>query len=517
MAHCRRELAGIHALGDGTPEWGAPVVYLPHPGGVRLFEHTVSDPYPRDFQEILSGYESLVGREALLRRVREYGEDLLARRAGGIWVLTGQPGVGKTALLWHVVRHGPRDTPHFFYRDTEGVTDPGECLRSLYRAVQRCFGWTEEPHYTTAGLADLLRRAGEAALARGMVLPVVIDALDEAAEDKEFRAVEVIPPRVPPGISMLVASRPGPAVEKLRSRGVEPVELVPDSDDHLRDARAACELLLSSVCPREMVGAGERVRALAARMAERAGGNFLVLTSFFKAHAGTGQSLDELAAAAEDLASSVSGVYADFFRRLQDSPDLEHVYDVLTAMVTAHGPVSKGMVCEAFGLKSAQWTKGMLRARQFLVEGSYRKEGTGESTWRLFHETFRAFLLEELKGDLTTAREWWASYVAGWRGLTGYARRYALENLPAYLAETGKRDELRTLFLDLEFAARRCAEFGPYGYTALFRDVSDGDEVTRAVERALDQTTHLQAREPELWLQHVQNTLHQRLGSRSGW
>jgi hypothetical protein len=252
-------------------------------------------------------------------------------------------------------------------------------------------------------------------------------------------------------------------------------------------------------------------------MAERAGGNFLVLTSFFKAHAGTGQSLDELAAAAEDLASSVSGVYADFFRRLQDSPDLEHVYDVLTAMVTAHGPVSKGMVCEAFGLKSAQWTKGMLRARQFLVEGSYRKEGTGESTWRLFHETFRAFLLEELKGDLTTAREWWASYVAGWRGLTGYARRYALENLPAYLAETGKRDELRTLFLDLEFAARRCAEFGPYGYTALFRDVSDGDEVTRAVERALDQTTHLQAREPELWLQHVQNTLHQRLGSRSGW
>src|ERR1039457_4192640 len=58
----------------------------------------------------------MVGRGALLQKKKENEEDLLARRARGIWVLTGQPGVGQTRLLWAVGRHGPRDTPHFFYR-----------------------------------------------------------------------------------------------------------------------------------------------------------------------------------------------------------------------------------------------------------------------------------------------------------------------------------------------------------------------------------------------------------------
>ena len=506
VADYRRYLASIHSRGDGTPEWGAPVVYLPHPGGVRLFDHTVTEPYPRDFRGILAEYGELVGRRALLDQWRDWSAGLLAARGGGIFLLTGLPGVGKTALLWDAVRPDPDNTPHYFYRATASTCDPGECLRSLYRTVQRICGWTEEPHYTTVGLADLLRRAGQAALERGEVLTVVIDALDEASAGVEFGALDVIPSPVPPGVCLLVSSRPGAAVDALRDRGVQPVDLV--AEDYLEDARAACEIFLGAACPAEMLGAGDRVKALAAQMAERAGGNFLVLTSFFKAHAGTGRSLDELAGAAEDLTSSVSGVYASFFRRMQGDPDLDHVYEVLTVMVSAHGAVTRSMVCRAFGLRTGPWEKGMLHARQFLVEGGY----AGEDTYRLYHETFREFCLMKFESDLPEARERWASYTTGWRGLGGYARRYALENLPAHLPEAGRRDDLARLFLDLEFAERRCAEFGPYGYTALFRDVLDGDEVTRAVERTLDQTTHLQVREPELWLQHVQNALQQRLG-----
>ena len=506
----RRYLASIHSRGDGAPEWGAPVVFLPHPGGVRLFDHTVTDPYPRDFRGILAEYGELVGRRALLDQWRDFRAGLLATRRGGTFLLTGLPGVGKTALLWDVVRPDPDNTPHYFYRATAGTRDPGECLRSLYRTLQRICGWTEEPHYTTVGLADLLRRAGQAALERGEVLTVVIDALDEASDGVEFSALDVIPAPVPPGVCLLISSRPGAAVDALHDRGVQPVDLV--AEDYLEDARAACKLFLGAACPAEMLGPGNRVKALAARMVERAGGNFLVLTSFFKAHAGTGRSFDELAVATEDLTSSVTGVYASYFRRMQGDPDLDHVYDVLTAMVTAHGAVTQSMVCRAFGLHTGPWEKGMLRARQFLVEGNARSDGTGEETYRLFHETFREFCLQKFETDLPEAHERWAAYAGGWRVLAGYARRYALENLPVHLAETGRRDELRALFLDLEFAARRCQEFGPYGYTALFHEVLDGDEVTRAVERSIDQTTHLQAREPELWLQHVQNALQQRLG-----
>ena len=515
VANYRRRLAAEHPLGDGTPEWGVPVVFLPHAGGVRLFEHTVNDPYPLDFGPLLGDYGFFVGRDRLRERFRDSRDGLRQSPQGGVFLLTGQPGVGKTAFLAQVVRDRPAETIHFFYRATEGIRDPGECLRSLYRSVQSLFGWREEPRHNPVGWADLLRRAGAEALARSTVLTVVMDALDEAERGAEFDAIDLIPARVPPGVCLVAASRPGPAVDTLRARGVTPEDLIPDAEDHIEDARAACEYFLAGVCSGELGGTGARVRGLGARIAESAGGNFLVLTSFFKAHSGAAYSFDALEEAAADLTSSVRDAYESFFRRIEQGLSesaLSGVCQALRALVTARGPVTQAMACRAFGMRTEQWRVGLSRVRQFLIEGGVRMGGAGETTWRLYHETFREFLVQEFEADLPEACRCWADFASGWRELAGYARRYALENLPVHLDETGRRDDLARLFLDLEFAARRCAEFGPYGYTALFREGLDGDEVTRAVERVLDQTTHLQAREPELWLQHVQNTLHQRLG-----
>src|ERR1017187_7275471 len=221
--------------GDGTPEGGVPVVHLPHPGGVRLYEHT---PYPLRFESILAGYGALIGRAGLKNQIREFRDALARQREGGLFLLEGEPGVGKTALLWDIVGAAPDETPHFFYRRGAATRNTDECLRSLYAAVQRGLPGHEAPRHSGVGLEDLLRRAGEKALAESTVLQVVIDGLDEAPDGPQFGVLDSIPHPVPAGVSIVAAARPCAALDELKRRGVETVKLLPGSDEHMEDARA---------------------------------------------------------------------------------------------------------------------------------------------------------------------------------------------------------------------------------------------------------------------------------------
>src|SRR5713101_592150 len=95
---------------------------------------------------------------------------------------------------------------------------------------------------------------------------------------------------------------------------------------------------------------------------------------------------------------------------------------------------------------------------------------------------------------------------------------YTLENLPAHALKAQKYDELAEILLNLSFAQHRFGAIGPYGYTRFLREVVRRanlpklqQEELRAIERVLDQNAHLLARNPALFLQHVQNGLEQRL------
>jgi WD40 repeat protein len=518
VAEFRRMLVQKHALGEDSLDWGMPVVYQ-RDAVTRLWEFIRSDAAPVDFGRIFAAYEFFVGRAFLDRRVGQYADELRTAGRGGLFLLTAAPGVGKTAFLVEFIRRRSSAVIHFLYRATEGYRDPDGCLRWIYNSVLARYGWLDrEPKYSVLGLQELLKRAGAESLARGEMQLIVIDALDEAAAERGHSAADVIPAVIPAGVCVIAASRPGPIADELLARaGVEHFELAAESAESMEDARAACELMIAELCPDALRTDAEAIQSLAARLAEKAAGNFLVLCAFFDAQKIEGQSLARLEEESGDLTSKVTDIYKRFFdqRLLKDlGGSLEArraVYTLLQALASAEGPVTRAMVCGAFEMRSADWEYALGHVQQFLSEGGFQDAGRGETTYHLFHQTFREYLHERFETDLREARNRWTAYTEGWRGVTGYARHYALENLPMHLAESGNCDRLRLLLLDLEFAARRCLEFGPYGYTALFSQVLDCNEETQAVERALDQTTHLQAREPGLFLQHLQNNLQQRL------
>jgi WD40 repeat protein len=527
VAEFRRMLVQKHALGEDGLDWGMPVVYQ-RDAVARLWEFIQSDAAPVDFGRIFAAYEFFVGRAFLDGRIRQYVEELRAAgRGGGVFLLTAAPGVGKTAFLVEFIRRRTAAVIHFLYRATEGYRDPEVCLRCIYNSVLARYGWLErEPKYSVLGLQELLKRAGAESLARGEMQLIVIDALDEAATERGPSAADVIPAVIPAGVCVIAACRPGPIADELLARaGVEHFELAADSAESIEDARAASEFMIAALCPDAVRTDPEAIRSLAARLADKAEGNFLVLRAFFDAQRIDGQSLARLEEESGDLTSTVADVYKRFFdQRLVKEPgtSLEGrraVYTVLQALASAVAPVTRAMVSSAFGLGSADWEFALGHVQQFLSEGGYQGAGQGETTYHLFHQTFREYLHERFGTDLPGCRQRWTEYCRSWRTLSGYARRYGLEHLPRYLQSHEARNELAERLLDLRFAYERFREIGPYGYTSYFRGLSRDAQIPvhacaelNAVHRVLDQNTHVLVRDPDAFLECVQNGLRQQLG-----
>jgi hypothetical protein len=438
-------------FGHGVPDWGVPVVFL----GVRdstLFSVVNPDPYPIDFRSLIDQHVSerrIVGRRFLhdaYARCRDAREQ---QRTGGTFLLVAPPGIGKTAFLAQWVKDDP-DLVHFFYRATANVTDPDECVQSLYQGLRRRHRLRIRGEDPTKDMVALRRQLE--VLLRDEVSPrcargnrpetVLIDALDEsgrAASDGK-NAIEVLPGELPPHVYFLITSRPGPLADALTRRsGVERFDLDPSARDNQEDATAFCRQTLEE----QMTGEdGAVLSRLAERLAQRAEGNFLVLTLFLKRVFRVGKvTVADLEHAAEGLTGAVEAEYEKFFERvlerlLGERDELEKrdlLNQVLGAFAAAPAPITPEQIGAAFRLRRAQWEWALGQAGQFLVRGGIRQEERGAPTYRIYHETFREYLQRRLAADLRDYHRRWAEYTLGWRELRGYARLYALRHLPAHL------------------------------------------------------------------------------------
>lgn len=439
----RTDSVRAHPFGCGVPDWGIPVVYM----GVRqsaLFRAVRVDVYPLNFGELIRQHVPIVGREFLRKRIADFtrGNDR------GIFLLTAPPGLGKTAFLAQWVADNP-DSVHFFFRATAGITDPDECLKSIYHGLLAKYGTIEQnPTNDPIELRTRLRQwlfpeVSQACQRRNAREIMVIDALDEAGRSHDgMSVVEMLPIDLPPRVYFLLATRQGPVADALLRRpGVTHFYLEPLAYENREDAAGLCMVQLVGRVGQVPL---DRFHRVCERLAERAQGNFLVLRHFLsKEILGQHVEIEGLERAAEDLTGAVEQIYELFLervtRRLEDDPDrLELLYKTLGAFATARAPVTPEQVCAAFGLTLGQWHWSFALVSQFLERGGLRQEEQGALTYRLYHETFREFLLRKLGSELGHFHRRWAEYSLRWRELSGYSRVYALRHLVTHLIQGSK-------------------------------------------------------------------------------
>ncbi len=83
--------------------------------------------------------------------------------------------------------------------------------------------------------------------------------------------------------------------------------------------------------------------------------------------------------------------------------------------------------------------------------------------YRLYHFSFREFILTKVHPDLAPYHRRWAKLLDQWQELDGHERDYALRHLPRHLIESERWDELigdeenPGLLCDLRFIEAKCA------------------------------------------------------------
>jgi hypothetical protein len=160
--------------------------------------------------------------------------------------------------------------------------------------------------------------------------------------------------------------------------------------------------------------------------------------------------------------------YANYWERLEhrfeDRPDnLEQINAVIGAIAAAGGPVTRDQVCEALTCTPTLFDWCLRFIGQYLdvipvTEAGMRQRGPRELVlYRLYHFSFREFVLARVHPDLAPFHTRWSYLLAHWRDLEGHERDYALRHLPRHLTEAQRWDELEALLTDLAFIEAKCA------------------------------------------------------------
>jgi WD40 repeat protein len=416
-----------------------------------------------NFGEILETHANVVGRQFAVDRVRAFVRD----NDRGLLVIEGEPGKGKTALVAHLVEEvfghvSPRPA-HFFYRRTAGITDPEVCVRSLYHSLLETHGITEAeearrqttPAQVYNKLLALLGKEIGPRLSPSRPQLIFIDALDEADGD----AFRRIPEHLPPGVYVVVSTRPVPQRATLARRAhlhwfdLDHPDLL---QENLRDG--------AEYVRRELLHV-DVPDGTADEVARVGGGNFLVLKLLCQ-HVRARLRPEEVKPFLRRLATGsrqdqLGFIYEEFWQRLtagRSREDVQILCDVAGTLVTAHAPLTREVICDVVGLRAAGWDFALRRLAEYLTAVEDAEDGVPETFYRVYHESFADFLAAKTATDRAMLFGRLADYCRGWEALAdGYGRTYALRFGPTHLIEVGAWDELTRLLTDLTFVTEKCA------------------------------------------------------------
>lgn len=415
-------------------------------------------------QELAEHRGTFNGREWLLDELetRTAGEDLR------ILLLTGEPGIGKSALCARLPAHLDVRAMYVFSPLDPDSCRPDSFISTLasqlarqfpgYREVLEKVPRPEKPVPPEVLFRMLITDPLEAVNERpaaGNPRVVIIDGLDKAAAGGGAAMADFLEEslrRFPPWFRVIATARPDHDIlARFRGGGIVQLNIDPASVDNRADIADYIRSRMQS----------ERIPVLERncdRVGRIAAGNFLYITALLDLLAG-GKPLYRMDPDSPvQLPPALCARYDRMFR--ERFPDItvyrQEIAPIVSCLAVARGTVPESLLLAAAGPDRPAAARNLRALSQFLAPDGNRPS------------FFHASLAEWLKDDMpdsayaVEAEEGYRRLAnAGLQEVTGTTRdipEYLLSGLPRWLARAGMPDELAEVLRDPRFIEGLCNE-----------------------------------------------------------
>lgn len=431
------------------------------------------------------------GREWLLKEVDAW----LKRRGERFFILTGEPGVGKSAFAawltrmrkdiaaWHFCIAGRNDTivPNTVLRSLGAqlghyLPDYGKALANTIKPEKVSIDVKVYAKKMTGGkltgviiehlhasdpkdVLEITLRAPLAALpAPDSPRILLIDSLDEAITyRRDLNLVTLLSglDDLPPWVRILCTSRPERSA-LCYFDGLSAHIFAAESKMNLEDVE---QYITNRVGRKAMQAriktAGKNPEDLSAKLKDEDfhKGNFLFMKILLDDIEAGRQSLEDLNA----LPKSINEIYHGFLRRFKAQWEKRY-QPILGILAVAREPISEAYLSNFTRIKRTQMRQSLGEIIQFLDEHEVEfKDGTKEKTYELYHRSFRDYLLDEernvdfwcapVDGHQSIADSCWALYRNKWSSCSPYGMRH----LPYHMNCARQFERLKLCLLDFEW------------------------------------------------------------------
>ena len=452
-----------------------------------------------------------------------------------ILLVTGEPGVGKSAVAARLVQS--RDdvvAHHFCVAGRASTVTPKTVLRSLAAQLSGSlpgYGLALANSINPSRLSIQVRIDAET-MTGGEIAGVVINHLHTSDPEEEFETLLRAPlsnmppldrPAVlvidsldeavtyqgqenlvtllakmddfPQWVRVLGTTRPERRVLRYFD-GLTPLVLTAESARNTDDIQEYVAARLARPAMQSaLAAAGRETTAVGDYLTQLSEGNFLFIKVLLDDVEGGRQSLVDLTA----LPHGLEGIYHSFLKRFSAASWEERFQPMFGVLAVAQEPITEEQLARFTSAPRSQLRQSLGVALQFL---NVNDQSEAPTTYMLYHRTLREFLLDEQRNTdfwcapedahRAIADQYLAAHADDWSRCDDYGLRH----LPIHLVGARNITTLRDRLFDFDWLRAKLVATGVAAVILDF-DLMPADRELRLVRDAIRLSRHILAAEPK--------------------
>lgn len=369
-------------------------------GDMNVIYQYFNDPANADIANYSIGFipyiedktAGFVGRKFVFNAIDEF----IGRNESGYYLIEGEPGIGKTAILAQLSKL--RGYPHHFNIAPQNIRFPNQFLGNACAQLIARYDLPLDSIPSSAAedsnfFLHCLELASKAA--KGQSIVFAVDALDETSTIDIGSGVNTLflPPALPKGVFIIATARPSSDIQ-LNVSNLEKLYLNTDSDGNLHDIKEYIELFVGadSKINRRINNWDISKEFFTDRLLDKSEGNFIylkyVLPAISEGEFG-GEKFDE-------LPKGLHEYYERHWKKMQlnDKKDFLRLYEPIVAILSvAPEPVSINRLEKWTKIERTEIQFAIDKWMEFLSPPMLEK---GERKYRIYHTSFQDFLSQEV-------------------------------------------------------------------------------------------------------------------------